>query len=120
MRSTRKFWAALVVLPLLVQTASAQVKTRDITIKSGDEDIKAFLAEPAGKGPFPAIVVIQEWWGLNDWIKDNAKKIAAKGYVCLAPDLYRGKVTDNAKTAAQLIKGLPRDRALRDLKASVD
>ncbi|MCI0456163.1 MAG: dienelactone hydrolase family protein [Gemmataceae bacterium] len=120
MRSTRKFWAALVLLPLLVESASAQVKGREITIKSGDEDIKAYVVEPAGKGPFPAIVVIQEWWGLNDNIKDNAKKLAAKGFVCLAPDLYRGKVATEMKTASALAKNLPADRAVRDLKASVD
>ncbi len=119
MRCTRRFWTALALLPLLAGTAAAQeVKTRMITIKSGDEEIKAFLAEPAGKGPHPGLIVIQEWWGLNDWIKENAKRLAEKGYVALAPDLYRGKVTDNPKVAGQLIKGLPKDRALRDLQAA--
>jgi carboxymethylenebutenolidase len=121
MRCTRRFWTALVLLPLLAGTAAAQgVKTRMITIKSGDEEIKAFLAEPEGKGPHPGLVVIQEWWGLNDWIKENAKRLAAKGFVALAPDLYRGKVATDMKTAGGLAKGLPADRALRDLKASVD
>jgi carboxymethylenebutenolidase len=100
--------------------AGSKVKTSDITIKSGDEEIKAFLAEPEGKGPFPAIVVIQEWWGLSDWIKDNAKRLAAQGYVTLAPDLYRGKVAEDMKTASELRKGMPHDRALRDLKGAVD
>jgi carboxymethylenebutenolidase len=120
MRCTRRFWIALALVPLLAGTAAAQVKTRMITIKSGDEDIQAFLAEPEGKGPHPGLVVIQEWWGLNDWIKDNAKRLAAKGFVALAPDLYRGKVATEMKTAAALAKGLPADRAVRDLKASVD
>jgi carboxymethylenebutenolidase len=120
MRCTRRFWIALALVPLLAGTAAAQVKTRMITIKSGDEDIQAFLAEPQGKGPHPGLVVIQEWWGLNDWIKENAKRFAEKGFVAIAPDLYRGKVTDNPKVASTLIKGLPRDRALRDLKATVD
>jgi carboxymethylenebutenolidase len=119
MRCTRRFGIALVLLPLLAGTAAAQgITTRTILLKSGDEQIKAFVAEPPGKGPHPAVVVIQEWWGLNDWIKENAKRLAEKGYVALAPDLYRGKVTDNPKMAAQLIKGLPKDRALRDLEAA--
>ena len=96
------------------------MKTKEITFKSGDEQIKGFLAEPDGKGPFPAIVVIQEWWGLSDWIKDNAKRLAGQGYVCLAPDLYRGKVTEDRQVASQLLKGLPRDRAVRNLKAAVN
>ncbi len=120
MRNTRRFWTALALLPLLAGTAAAQVKTRMITIKSGDEEIKAFLAEPTGKGPHPALIVIQEWWGLNDWIKENAKRFAEKGYVALAPDLYRGKVANKMVEAAKLRKGLPNDRAMRDLKAAAD
>ena len=93
--------------------ALAQVKTSEITFKSGDDEVKAFVAMPDGKGPFPAIVVIQEWWGLNDWIKENAKRLAGKGYVAIAPDLYRGKVADDMKTAAILSKGLPPERCSR-------
>jgi len=111
--------AVLLVVAAPALGQGAKVKTSEITIKSGDENIKAFLAEPEGKGPFPGIVVIQEWWGLNDWIKENAQRLAAQGYVALAPDLYRGKVTDDPKVASTLIKGLPKDRALQDLKAAV-
>ena len=115
----KRLLASMAALALLAPSALAQVKTSDITIKSGDEEIKAFLAVPEGKGPFPAVVVIQEWWGLNDWIQDNAKHFAAKGFVAIAPDLYRGKVTDDPKIAAQLRKGMPSDRALQDCKAAV-
>ena len=114
----------LAVVALLAATApavqAAEVKGKMITFKSGEEEIKGFLVEPEGKGPFPAIVVIQEWWGLTDWIKDNAKRLAEQGYVCLAPDLYRGKVATTPEMARQLIQGMPQDRALRDLKAAVD
>jgi carboxymethylenebutenolidase len=120
MRRSLEFAAALGLMALAAVAARADVKTTDITFKSGDDEVKAFLVEPDGKGPFPAIVVIQEWWGLTDWIKDNAKRLAAQGYVTLAPDLYRGKVTDDPAVAGQLLKGLPQDRALRDLKAAVD
>jgi carboxymethylenebutenolidase len=119
MRRTWECWAAAWLVAGVTATASAGVKTMDITIPSGDEEVKGFLAEPDGKGPFPAVVVIQEWWGLNDWIKENAKRFAEQGYVALAPDLYRGKVTDNPQVAGQLLKGLPADRALRDLKGAV-
>ncbi len=100
--------------------AAAEVKSRDITFSSGKADVKGFLAVPEGKGPFPAIVVIQEWWGLNQWVKDQAKRLAKEGYVTLAPDLYRGKVTSDPKVAMKLLGGLPRDRAVRDLKSAVD
>ena len=118
-----KQFVAVIAIALLVAPtlrAADNVETKMITFKSGEEEVKGFLAMPKGKGPFPAIVVIQEWWGLNDWIKDNTKRLAEKGYVTLAPDLYRGEVADNPNKARQLMMGLPRDRALRDLKGAVD
>ncbi len=119
MHNTHRWLAGVLLLPLLAAPALGQVKTSEIKIKSGDEEIVGFLAVPDGKGPFPGVVVIQEWWGLNDWIKENTKRIAGKGFVALAPDLYRGKVTDQPKVASQLLKGLPKDRAVRDLQAAV-
>ena len=56
-----------------------------------------YLARPAEGGVHPAVVVIQEWWGLNDNIRDIADRIAAEGYVALAPDLYHGNVTAEQK-----------------------
>jgi len=113
---------AVLAIVLLVAPAlrAADVETKEVTFKSGEDEVKGFLAMPKGKGPYPGIVVIQEWWGLNDWMKDQAKRIAAEGYVALAPDLYRGKVADNPNLAGQLMRGLPRDRAMRDLKGALD
>jgi len=56
---------------------------------------------------------------LNDFVKKKADHFASEGYVALAPDLYRGKVATDADTAHQLMRGLPEDRAIRDLKAAV-
>jgi carboxymethylenebutenolidase len=120
MRKTSRVLAAVLWLSLPAAPVWAEVKTMDITLKSGEEEIQAFLAEPDGKGPFPGIVVIQEWWGLTDWIKENAKRLAAQGYVALAPDLYHGKVTHDPAVARQLLSGLPEDRANRDLKAAAE
>jgi carboxymethylenebutenolidase len=114
------FCTAGLLLVLVTSPALAAVKTMDVTFKSGDDEVKAFLAIPDGKGPHPGIVVIQEWWGLTDWIKDNSKRLAEQGYVALAPDLYRGKVATNPMMARQLMTGMPRDRAIRDLKAALD
>jgi carboxymethylenebutenolidase len=120
MRRALGFCTAGLLLALAATPALAAANTMDVTFKSGDEEVKGFLAVPDGKGPHPGIVVIQEWWGLTDWIKDNAKRLADQGYVCLAPDLYRGKVASNPMQAGQLMRGMPQDRALRDLKAAVD
>ena len=83
---------------------------------------QAYLSLPAPeKGKkFPAIVLIQEWWGLDDWIKQDADRFAAQGYIAVAPDLYHGKATKDPAEAHELMRGLPADRALRDIDAVTD
>lgn len=77
------------------------------------------LPEKPGSGQ-PAIILVQEWWGVTDWIKQSADRYAAKGYVVLAPDLYRGKIAADADEAHQLMRGLPEDRAMGDMKAAFE
>ena len=72
------------------------------------------------RGPFPAIIVIHEYWGLNDWVKEQASKLADQGYEALAIDLYRGKVATTPDTAHELMRGVPEDRAKRDLHAAFE
>jgi carboxymethylenebutenolidase len=62
--------------------------------------------------------VVHEWWGLTDWVKGETQKLAEQGYVALAVDLYRGKVTSDPEEAHELMRGLPEDRAISDLKAA--
>ncbi len=106
-----------VAAALLAVTAPAGEQT--VSYKSGEETVSGFLARPEGKGPFPAVVVIQEWWGLDNWVKDQARALAKEGYVALAVDLYRGKVATKQEEAHQLMMGAPPDRILRDLKAAL-
>ena len=68
--------------------------------------LKGYLAEPAGAGAAPGLVVIQEWWGLNDQIRGVADRYAAAGYCALVPDLYRGKSTVEAAEAEHLMTNL--------------
>jgi carboxymethylenebutenolidase len=89
-----------------------------VSFKSGTDTGSGLLATPEGKGPFPAVIVIQEWWGLDDWVKDQARALAREGYAALAVDLYHGKVTKDPEVAHQLMSGLPEDRALRDLEGA--
>jgi len=112
-----KVWRLALVAALLGVPARAAEET--VTFKSGAETASGFLVTPAGKGPFPAVVVIQEWWGLNDWVKDQARSLTKEGYVALAVDLYRGKVTAKEEEAHQYMMGLSEDRALSDLKGAV-
>ncbi|HEU5335090.1 MAG TPA: dienelactone hydrolase family protein [Terriglobales bacterium] len=112
-----KTLTALLVLLLVVPAFAASGKT--VAYKSGDEVVHAVLYTPRGKGPFPALVVIHEWWGLVPWVKEQAAKLADQGYVTLAVDLYRGKATESPEVAHELMRGLPEDRANRDLLAAV-
>ncbi len=99
----------------LLATASFAADGKPVTYKSGDETVNAILYTPQGKGPFPALVVIHEWWGLNDWVKEEASQLADQGYVALAIDLYRGQVATTPDEAHQIMRGVPNDRANRDL-----
>src|SRR5208337_4055816 len=94
----------------LFAAASFAADSKSVSYKSGDEPVQAVLYTPAGKGPFPAIIVIHEWWGLNNWVKDQASKLADQGYVALAIDLYRGKVATTPDEAHQIMRGVPEDR----------
>lgn len=79
---------------------------------------KAYLALPAGEGPHPGLVVIQEWWGLNDHIKHWADRLAADGYAALAVDLYDGKQTTDRDEAYKLMTAVPEARAKEILAAA--
>jgi carboxymethylenebutenolidase len=110
----------LLVIIALFASAALAVDGKPVSYKSGDETVQALLYTPAGKGPFPAIIVIHEWWGLNDWVKDQAAKMADQGYVALAIDLYRGKVATTPDMAHEIMRGVPEDRAKRDLHAAFE
>lgn len=107
------------ILLVMLSTISAFAATpKDVSYKSGDETVKGILYTPEGKGPFPAVMAIHEWWGLNDWVKDESSKLSDQGYVVLAVDLYRGKVATTPEMAHELMRGVPEDRAARDLHAA--
>src|ERR1700721_421430 len=93
-------------------------KTQTVEFPSGKETVGGFRAVPDKPGIYPGIIVIHEWWGLNDWVKEQTEKLAAQGYVALAVDLYRGKVAADPSEAHELMRGLPQDRAIRDLQAA--
>jgi carboxymethylenebutenolidase len=117
-----RFAAAVVLVVAVAATLmwSASPKTETVNYKSGDETVSGYLALPQGGGRHPGVVAIHEWWGLNDQIRDEAQKFAGLGYVVLAVDLYRGKVATDPNEAHELMRGLPQDRAVRDLKAAFD
>jgi carboxymethylenebutenolidase len=115
MTTKRAGQLALAVALLAVPAGAAE---QNVTFKSGADTVSGVLFTPDTGGPAPGVLVIHEWWGLDGWIKDQARALAREGYAALAVDLYRGKVTSNQEEAHQLMMGTPPDRALRDLKAA--
>jgi carboxymethylenebutenolidase len=111
---------ACLILSLAFAVSTFAADGKSVSYKSGDETVQGMLYAPEGKGPFPALVVIHEWWGLNDWVKEQASKLADQGYVTLAVDLYRGKVATTPDEAHEIMRGVPEDRAARDLHAAVE
>ena len=90
----------------------------DIEFASAGDRVAGWLATPtAGRGP--GVVVIQEWWGLVDHIRDVCDRLARAGFVALAPDLYRGETASDPDAAGRLMMGLEIPRAARDLDAAV-
>lgn len=109
----------LLIVLLFSSLVSFAERPKQVSFPSGDQTARGLLYLPAAGGRHPAIIVIHEWWGLDDWIKQQASGLAAQGYVTLAVDLYRGQVTSDPEVAHELMRGLPQDRGVRDLVAAV-
>src|SRR5258707_4922483 len=110
----------MLIMVALFASSSFAADGKSVSYKSGDETVQAMLYTPAGKGPFPAIIVIHEYWGLNDWVKEQVSKLADQGYEALAIDLYRGKIATTPEMGNELMRGVPEDRAKRDLHAAFE
>jgi len=82
------------------------------------ESANGYLARPTTDGNFPAVVMIPEWWGLNDNIKEMADKLASHGYVVLAVDLYDGKVATTSEQARQLITLYDSEQGLQNMNSA--
>lgn len=124
----RSISVSTVLILLLALSVRAEVKTQSVEYTSGDTTLVGYLAYPAELEASkdqkrPAIVVVHEWWGLNDYPKERARQLAELGYVAFAADIYgKGKVTQSAEEAGQLAGRFKSNRALlrERLKAAVD
>ena len=110
--------AALLADPAKVAKAAASLQTVSTTTPSG-RSVSAALALPDRK-PAAAVMLVHEWWGLNDQIKSVASEIAKQGYLGLAIDLYGGKSTANPDEAQTLMKGVVPAEASETMSTWVD
>ena len=101
---------------------AALIRETTVQYQSGNVGMKAFVAAQQTNDKRPAILIVQEWWGLTDHIKDIARRYAAEGYVAMAPDLYSRlghALTTDAGEAGKLMNTLKQEDGLADLNATV-
>jgi carboxymethylenebutenolidase len=96
------------------------MQTEMVSFAGNGENVDGYLARPDGDGPFPGVIVVQEWWGLNDNIKDIARRFAGEGFAALAPDLYHGKVAEEPDEAQKAMMALDQNRASTELTKGAD
>ena len=95
--------------------------TTKVTFKGKDGSvIGGELVEPSGAGKAPSVVLIHEWWGVNDHVRSLAERLAKEGFLVLAPDLYHGRVAKDAAEAGTLMTALDTLRATREIAAAAE
>ena len=104
---------ALVISSLLFYT-NAQ-NSKEVRYMSEKDTVLGYLSLPKEEGKHPAIILIHEWWGMNDWVKGNADMFAKKGYVALCIDLFRGKVVSKPDDAMKLVTSMNKEQGVKDL-----
>lgn len=98
------------------QTAADYANTQFVA--DDDAPLSAYVAQPAGDGPHPAVLLLHEWWGMNDDIVAKADALAAEGYIVLVPDLWRGVSTRSIPHAIWLVSTQPQERIAADVDAA--
>jgi carboxymethylenebutenolidase len=103
--------------------AAQEVNAREVNYPGKACTLKAYVAEPSHSGhQHPAVIVLQEWWGLDEHIKDVARRLAAEHYFTVAPDLYSrqgSKVTNDPNLAGELMSGLKQSDGIDDLLSTI-
>jgi carboxymethylenebutenolidase len=101
--------ALLTLTPVFAANATTKLPIQEgemVSYTVGKDEIKAYFSRPVPMNGYPGVVVVHEWWGLNDQIKGVADRLAAEGYLAIVPDLYRGKVPTDAGYAHDLMRGV--------------
>jgi carboxymethylenebutenolidase len=97
------------------------MKTETLSFNTGNGESTAYITMPdAMDENTKAVVLIQEWWGLNDHIKDIAGRYADEGFICIAPDLYRGQLATNPDEASKMMSALEVEDGLDTIKNAME
>jgi carboxymethylenebutenolidase len=95
------------------------MKTETLNIETPNGATTVHVALPLETSSNAAVILIHEWWGINDHIRDLAGRYAKEGYICIAPDLFRGKVTRDAAEASRLMHELAIDDGLDTIRSAI-
>ncbi|WP_018866723.1 MULTISPECIES: dienelactone hydrolase family protein [unclassified Thioalkalivibrio] len=104
---------AVLLAGLLPGLAFAGIQTEEVAYDHDGDEMTGYLAYPEGDGPHPAVLVIHEWWGHNDYARDRAEQLAREGYTAFALDMYgSGKLADHPSTAGEFAGEIRENRDL--------
>jgi carboxymethylenebutenolidase len=96
------------------------MKTETLNFATANGDSTAYVAMPENSENAKSVILIQEWWGLNDHIKDIANRYADEGFIAIAPDLYRGKVATNPEDASKMMHALEINDGLNTIESAMN
>ncbi len=94
--------------------------TETLNFDTANGATTAFVAKPENSENSKAVILIQEWWGLNDHIKDIAGRYADEGFIAIAPDLYRGKLATDPQEASELMNALKIEDGIDTIKNAIE
>lgn len=108
----------------VIKTDTVGIEAGEVKIPVGDTELPGYYAKPVGAGPFPTVVVIEEIFGVHEYIKDTCRRFAKAGYAAIAPELYArlgdlSKMTDVQQIIRDVISKAPDATVMKDLDASV-
>ena len=111
---------ALLILSLPHKAPAAEQKSdmvppAMVSMPVAGDSLEAYVAWPVGTAKVPTVLIVQEWWGLDDHIKDIARRMSREGYLAIVPDLYHGKVAETPEVAHELVRGLEDTRVFAEL-----
>lgn len=92
--------------------------TETLNLETSRGKSTAHVARPA-TDTASAVLLIHEWWGINDHMRDIAGRFANEGYLCVAPDLFRGKTASNTEEASKLMNGLPIEDGIETINEAI-
>ncbi|MFP4407290.1 MAG: dienelactone hydrolase family protein [Spirochaetaceae bacterium] len=106
---------------LFAQEDPADAARTNVTYPAADgTTLRGYLARPSGSGPFPGVLMIHEWWGLNVDTARLADALAEEGFVVLAPDAFRGSLAKTPQEAMAQLRSTPREQIASDLDSALE